>query len=112
MNGPGRFEGKTILVTGAARGIGYASAEQFARDGGTVVATDIDGAGLEAAFSDARKQGLAVATHQQDVTNQSAWTATVNDIVKQHGRLDVLFNNAGSRLPGPFCFSRATTLPT
>jgi NAD(P)-dependent dehydrogenase (short-subunit alcohol dehydrogenase family) len=67
----------------------------------------IDQTGLEALFSDAKKQGLAVETRQQDVTNQSTWTATVNGIVKRHGKLDVLFNNAGG---GHFALIDKTTL--
>ena len=107
MNGLNRFAGKTILVTGAASGIGYASAEQFAREGGTVVATDVDKDGLESAFLDAKQQGLAIETRYQDVTDQAAWAATVHDIVKRHGKLDVLFNNAGG---GHFALIDQTTL--
>ena len=107
MNRPTRFEGKTILVTGAASGIGYASAEEFAREGGTVVATDVDNAALEAAFTEAKKQGLTIGTRHQDVTDQAAWRVTVDDIVKRHGKLDVLFNNAGG---GDFALIDKTTL--
>ncbi|MFO1484458.1 MAG: SDR family oxidoreductase [Verrucomicrobiaceae bacterium] len=107
MNRPARFEGRTILVTGAASGIGYASAREFAREGGTVVATDVDAAALEAAFTEAKKQGMVIETRQQDVTDQAAWRTTVGDIVKRHGKLDVLFNNAGGSI---FALIDKTTL--
>lgn len=102
-----RFEGKIILVTGAANGIGRSSAEQFAREGGTVVATDIDSSALDAAFSNASARGLDIETQFQDVTEQKTWTTTIADIIKRHGKLDVLFNNAGG---GHFALIDNTTL--
>ena len=107
MTNLNRFAGKIILVTGAASGIGRASAEQFAREGGTVVATDIDAAALEAAFSNASEQGLNIDTQLQDVTEQGTWKTTVADIMERHGNLDVLFNNAGG---GHFALIDDTTL--
>ncbi|MBE9102977.1 glucose 1-dehydrogenase [Vacuolonema iberomarrocanum] len=95
MSGLQRFTGKTILVTGAASGIGYASAEQFAREGGTVIATDIDEPALESAFASAKSEGLAIATQWQDVTQFEIWQKTTADILERYGKLDVLFNNAG-----------------
>ena len=55
-----RFEGKTVLVTGAASGIGYASAEQFAREGATVIATDLRMEDLDTAFDDIVAEGLSI----------------------------------------------------
>ena len=102
-----RFEGKTILVTGAASGIGLATAKQFARAGGTVVATDINVDGLEKAFVDLDDEGLIIETQEQDVTDREIWNRTVQGIVDQHGQLDVLFNNAGG---GHFSSIEDTTL--
>lgn len=86
-----RFENKVILVTGAASGIGLATAQEFAKEGGKVIATDIDQEALEQAHKDI--DGIETAV--QDATDEQAWKRTVNDIVAKHGSLDVLFNNAG-----------------
>lgn len=91
-----RFSGKTILVTGAANGIGMVTAEQFAREGGLVTATDINMAELTAAFTPLIEAGLAIELLEQDVTKQEAWAKTIDYIKQRHGKLDVLFNNAGS----------------
>ena len=90
-----RFEGKTVLVTGAASGIGLASAEQFAREGATVVATDLQMDDLDRAFEEAVAAGLSIEKAVQDVTELDTWTRTVDAVVERHGGLDVLFNNAG-----------------
>ena len=102
-----RFEGKIVLVTGAASGIGLASAEQFAREGATVVATDVNVEGLKVVYEDLKRGGLSVETKLQDVTDKDAWHRTVEEIVEQHGYLDVLFNNAGG---GHFALIENTSL--
>ena len=96
-----------ILVTGAASGIGFATAKRFAQEGGTVVATDIDYKGLQREFSDLVDGGLSIDTQEQDVTDMEMWNRMVRDIVERHDRLDVLFNNAGG---GHFALIENTTL--
>lgn len=78
----GKLNGKVALITGAAAGIGRATAELFAAEGAKVIATDRDLNGLE---------GLAGEKIQLDVTNAEAIAA----LAKKVGRLDVLFNCAG-----------------
>lgn len=81
----GRVEGKIVLITGAARGLGRADALLLAREGATVIATDIrDG--------EAPPAGLFL---RQDVTDEAAWIETLGTIRDRFGRLDVLVNNAG-----------------
>ena len=92
----GKFEGKVILVTGGSRGIGLATAEQFAREGGTVIASGIDEPELGAAVAALAAEGLRVESRVQDVTDRAAWNATLDDIVRRHRKLDVLVNNAGT----------------
>ena len=88
---PDYFEGKTVLITGAASGIGRATAEIFAREGANVVASDIDAAG--AAETAAGKAAIAVAA---DVTDRAAVDAAVAAGIEAFGGIDFLFNSAGA----------------
>ncbi len=81
----GRLMGKRCLITAAAAGIGRASALAFAREGATVVATDIDDAAL------ATIGVTAIATSRLDVTDDAAIAA----LIARHDGFDVLFNCAG-----------------
>ena len=82
-----RLQGKVVLVTGAASGIGHAVAELFAKEGAAVFASDI--ASPKSAYSD----GIEAMT--LDVTGEDDWATAVDTIVAKAGRLDVLINNAG-----------------
>lgn len=90
-----RFTDKIILVTGAARGIGLASVEQFAIEGGIVIATDIDRDELSTATKAFSERGLHVEAMHQDVTDEAQWDAIITAITAKHGKLDILVNNAG-----------------
>jgi len=87
----GRVEGKVALITGGASGLGAADAELLAREGAHVYITDIDVAlGQEVAAS------IPGATFlQHDVRDEQAWRAIVDVIAQDHGRLDIVVNNAG-----------------
>jgi NAD(P)-dependent dehydrogenase (short-subunit alcohol dehydrogenase family) len=86
------FEGKVILVTGAAGGIGRSAAIQFAQLGGKVAAADIDAAGLAQTVEMAGNGAIAIAV---DVSDESSVQAMVDQTVSTFGGLDVQFNNAG-----------------
>lgn len=90
-----RLDGRIALVTGAASGIGRATADALARAGAVVVATDVDTDGLEATAGAIRAEGGQVETHRQDVTGEADWGRVMAAIREAHGRLDVLVNNAG-----------------
>lgn len=87
-----RLENKTALITGAARGIGKATAEIFHREGAFVILTDIRD-----------EEGKAVAEnlktncvyHHLDVKHEEEWIAISDLIEQQHGQLDIVVNNAG-----------------
>lgn len=81
-----RLNGKVALITGAAKGIGRAAAELFAAEGAVVYAADVTTA-------DETVEG--VRPLHLDVTAQADWARAVEQIVAEHGRVDVLVNNAG-----------------
>ena len=87
----GRLTGKTVLITGGARGQGAAHAERLAREGATVFACDVlheEGGALAERL---QGDGLDVTYRGLDVTDATAWRVLVEEI----GRIDVLINNAG-----------------
>lgn len=86
-----RLQGKIALVSGAARGIGYAIARAFADEGAVVCVTDIDAtAGREAL------DHVSGATFKSlDVRAEEDWVQVVDHLMEAHGRIDVVVNNAG-----------------
>ncbi|MFI2363078.1 SDR family NAD(P)-dependent oxidoreductase [Promicromonospora sp. NPDC019610] len=91
----GRLQGRTALVTGAASGIGRASALRLAEEGAAVLVTDVqDAAGQKVADEIVEKGGRAEFLHH-DVADEDAWDAAVERAVSEFGGLDVLVNNAG-----------------
>lgn len=90
-----RFEGKVVIVTGGAGGIGQASASLFARDGAKVVVADIDADRGEEAAGTIRDAGGEARFVRVDVTDYASVEAMVAAAVDTYGKLDVMFNNAG-----------------
>ena len=87
----GRLAGKTVLVTGGARGQGAAHAERLAREGAVVYACDVLHEEGDALAERLRNGGLDVTYRGLDVTDATAWQGLVSEI----GRIHVLINNAG-----------------
>ena len=90
-----RFEGRSIIVTGAASGIGLAGARAFAAEGGRVLLADRNAAGVEAAAEAIRRDGGAAVACTADVANYASCQEMVARAVEAHGGLHVAFNNAG-----------------
>lgn len=90
------------VVTGAASGIGRATALALARRGCTVALVDIDAAGLASAAADARALGATASEHVLDVADAAAVAALPHAVVGAHGRATVVVNAAGVSLVGRF----------
>jgi 3(or 17)beta-hydroxysteroid dehydrogenase len=86
----GRVEGKIAIITGAASGIGLASAKLLTREGAKVLLTDRDVAGGERAAAE-----IGATFQPLDVSREDQWIATIDFAIAQFGRLDILVNNAG-----------------
>lgn len=90
-----RFEGKTVLVTGAGSGIGRAAALQFAGEGGRVVAVDRNKADADTTVGRIGKAGGEAIAVEADVSRSMDCRAMVERTVEKYGGLDIAFNNAG-----------------
>jgi len=89
-----RLAGKVAVVTGGSAGIGLATGRLFAAEGAAVVLVDLDAAGLQAAVAEI---GLASVSHAvADVSDEAQMRSALQAAVDRHGRLDVLFCNAGT----------------
>src|SRR5437899_609438 len=89
------FDGKTAIITGAARGLGRDYATYFAEDGASVVVADINGDGAEEAARELEKDGAKALGIKVDVTDPASAKAMVESAVKELGGADILVNNAG-----------------
>lgn len=89
----GKLEGRVAVVTGGASGIGAATAKRFVEEGAFVYVADVQdekGAAAVAALGDGNAAYVRL-----DVTDSASWRALADRIAREHGKLDVLFNNAG-----------------
>ncbi len=97
----GQVSGKVAIVTGGASGIGEACAETLAREGASVLITDIDDALGKSVVDRITKAGGKAHYLRHDVRDESAWPGIVADAEKRYGRLDIMVANAGIGIMSP-----------
>jgi len=90
-----RLGGKVAIITGAASGIGRATAIRFAGEGAKIVIADLNQEGGEATARDCRENGSDAVFQKADVSAEPDVKALVDRALKEFGRLDVIYNNAG-----------------
>jgi 3(or 17)beta-hydroxysteroid dehydrogenase len=95
-----RLKDKVALVTGAALGLGRATALLLAREGAKVAVTDVSDADGANAVSEIEKAGGVGRFFHHDVSKEEDWGKVVDDALAAFGRLDVVVNNAGIAIPG------------
>lgn len=99
MNLTFNFKGQVALVTGAAMGVGLATARMFAEAGASVVLSDQNKEALQAATDELEAAGHRVMGVRCDVSDAAEVAAMVRRTVDTYGRLDAAFNNAGIQIP-------------
>ena len=99
-HGPGRMQGKRAVITGAASGVGAATAERFASEGGLVGLVDVDEEALFALTDRIAATGARARALPADVTNEASIAEAITGAVDAWGGLDVVVANAGIQLFG------------
>ena len=90
-----RLQGKTAIITGAASGIGAATATLFAEQGASLVLADVTEEALEAVVTKVKEIGGKVVSRKTDVSDEEQVKALVDLALKTYGQIDILCNNAG-----------------
>jgi NAD(P)-dependent dehydrogenase (short-subunit alcohol dehydrogenase family) len=97
-----KLQGRTAVVTGAASGIGRGISEALAERGCNLAVADLNEDGLAETAALAEAKGVRVSRHRIDVANRDAVMAFPDKVLAEHGRADLLFNNAGVAIGGTF----------
>lgn len=100
-----RVAGKVVLVTGAGSGIGRATAALLAKEGATVIVSDVNRAG---GLETVQQIGGKARFEEQDTTREVDWKRVIDGILEREGKLDGLVNNAGISGPFPSTFESET----
>jgi len=106
-----KLESQVAIITGTARGLGVALAEQFATDGASLMLVDVNAEGLQEVAAKAKSLGAAdVACTTQDLSREDGATAVARMAIERWGRIDILVNNAGGGVIRPFLEHTPETL--
>lgn len=97
-----RLENKVAIITGAGSGMGKEEALRFAKEGATVVLTDIAFDAVKSVEEEVKQSGGKALAIKHDVSSKEDWEKVVNETVEAFDRLDILVNNAGISLAKPF----------
>ncbi|MBN9277142.1 MAG: SDR family NAD(P)-dependent oxidoreductase, partial [Hyphomicrobium sp.] len=90
-----RLKDKVAIITGAAAGMGAATARLFAREGAIVVLTDVDDKDGPAVAADIVRTNGNARFEKHDVSSDTDWRRVVDATLAAYGRIDILINNAG-----------------
>ncbi len=96
-----RLLNKVAVVTGAARGMGFATAKALAAESAKVLVTDVDEAGIDSAVAELRQDNEQVTGRRLDVTRLAEVREMVRAVIQEWGGIDILVNNAGGALNTP-----------
>ena len=97
-----RVKGKVVIITGAGSGMGREEAVLFAKEGATVVATDVNEEAVQAVVQEIEKAGGEAIAMKHNVASRSDWEAVYEKVESTYGGLDILVNNAGMSQPESF----------
>ena len=98
---PGLFAGQNIIITGGGSGIGRCTAHELASLGAHVTLTARKPERLERVAGEIREDGGSADFHELDIRQEQRVAETVRAIIKDHGRIHGLVNNAGGQFPSP-----------
>ncbi len=90
-----RVKGKVAIVTGGAGGLGQAEASLLAKEGASVVITDLEETTIKGVAKDINARGGKAIFHKHDVTSEAGWSSVMRRTLEEFGKLDILVNNAG-----------------
>lgn len=96
-----RLQDEIAVITGAASGIGRATAQLFAREGATVVVADVDDEGGRGTVDLVEQGGGRASYVHADVTDEAQVRSLFETAESEHGRVSIVFNNAGAMIRGP-----------